>query len=101
MHCCEAFSLSQSVLRVGSQKVAWIWDRRPAPATPAIPPTPSPMPGRGDEECTVGDTATTGGEEPGVNMFPRLAGEAVTADIGANAAGRPLCATAARGGEAR
>lgn len=100
MHCCEAFSLSQSVLRVGSQEVAWIWDRRPAPTTPATPPTPSPTPGRGEEVCTVGDTATTGGEEPGVNVFPKTAGVAVTADIEATTAVRPLCAAAAGGGEA-
>lgn len=97
MHCWEAFSLSQSVLRVGSQEVAWIWDRRPAPATPA---TPSPTPGRGEDECTVGDTATAGGEEPGVKVFPNPAGLAVTAEIGATTAVRPLCAAAARGGEA-
>lgn len=97
MHCWEAFSLSQSVLRVGSQEVAWIWDRRPAPATP---PTPSPTPGRGEEACRVGDTATTGGEEPGVNVFPNPAVVAVTADIGATKAVRPLCAAAAGGGEA-
>lgn len=98
MHCWEAFSLSQSVLRVGSQDVAWICDRRPAPATPA---TPSPTPGRGDDVCTVGDTATTGGEEePGVKMFPNPSGVAVTADRGATTAVRPLCAAAAGGGEA-
>lgn len=97
MHCWEAFSLSQSVLRVGSQDVAWIWDRRLAPATP---PTPRPMPGRGEEACTVGDTATTGGEDPVVNAFPNATGVAVTADIGATTAVRPLCATAATGGEA-
>lgn len=96
MHCWEAFSLSQSVLRVGSQEVAWIWDRRPAPATPA---TPSPTPGRG-EEGWMGDTATTGGEEPGVNVFPNPTGVAVTADMGATTAVRPLCAAAAGGGEA-
>lgn len=89
MHCCEAFSLSQSVLRVGSHEVAWIWDRRPAPATPA---TPNPTPGRGEDACRVGDTATTGGEEPGVIVLPKPAGVAVTADIGATTAARPLCA---------
>lgn len=89
MHCWEAFSLSQSVLRVGSQEVAWIWDRRPAPATPATPPR------------TVGDTATTGDEEPAAKKeFPNPTGGAVTADTGAAAAVRPLCAAAARGGEA-
>lgn len=47
----------------------------------------------------MGDTATTGGEEPGVNVFPKLTGVAVTADIGATTAVRPLCAATARGGE--
>lgn len=90
MHCCEAFSLSQSVLRLGSHEVAWIWDRRPAPATP---PTPSPTPGREEETCRLGYTDTTGGEE-------KAAGVAVTADIGATRADRPLCAAAVGGGEA-
>jgi len=43
IHCWDAFSLSQSVLNVGSQEVAWIWDRRPAPAG-----TPDPIPGGRD-----------------------------------------------------
>lgn len=48
----------------------------------------------------MGDTATTGGEEPGVNVFPKLTGVAVTADRGATTAVRPLGAAAAGGGEA-
>lgn len=58
MHCCDAFSLSQSVLMVGSQEVACIWDSNP-PATPTPPPPPT-----GDEAwwCTVGDDE----EDPGL-----------------------------------
>ena len=97
MHCWEAFSLSQSVLRVGSQGVVWIWDRRPAPATP---PTPSAIPERGEEVCRLGDTATTGGRAPGLNVVPTPAAVAVTADMGAITVVRPLCATAAGGGKA-
>lgn len=96
MHCWEAFSLSQSVLRVGSHEVAWIWDRRPAPAAP---PTPSPSPGRDEEVCTVWDMAKMGGEEPGMNALPKPIGVAATADMGATTAVRPLGAAAAGGGE--
>lgn len=98
MHCCEAFSLSQSVLTVGSQEVAWIWDRRPAPATP---PTPSPTPERA-EACKVGETATMGGEGPWLKVLPKPIGATATADMGGGGttAGRPLCAAAAGGGEA-
>lgn len=98
MHCCDAFSLSQSVLTVGSQDVAWIWDRRPAPATP---PTPSPTPVRA-EACTVGETATMGGEEPWLKVLPKPVGATATADMGGGGTttGRPLCAAAAGGGEA-
>lgn len=87
IHCWEAFSLSQSVLSVGSQDVAWIWDRRPAPATP------SPTPGRGEEGCREWDMATTGGEEPGLKLFPNPTGwgRGVAEE-------RPLCP--GRGGEA-
>lgn len=94
MHCCDAFSLSQSVLRVGSQEVAWIWDSRPPPATP------NPTPGTGEDACAMGDTATTGGEEAGVKVSPKPAAVGVTAATGATKAVRPLCATAAGGKEA-
>lgn len=95
MHCWEAFSLSQSVLRVGSQEAAWIWDRRPPPATPA---TPSPTLGSGRDVCTTGGRGTTGTEESGVYEFPKPTA-AVTAETGATV--RPACAGEAEGGEAR
>lgn len=95
MHCCDAFSLSQSVLSVGSQDVAWIWDSRSAPATP---PSPNPTPGSTEEACRLGDMATTEGKEPGMNALPNplTAG----ADAGGAGAARPLCAAAAGGAEA-
>lgn len=92
MHCWEAFSLSQSALRVGSQEAAWIWERRPPPATP------SPTLARGKDVCTTGGTGTTGTEESGVNEFPKPTA-AVTAGTGATV--RPACAGEAGGGEAR
>ena len=97
MHCWEAFSLSQSVLSVGSQEVAWIWDRRPPPATPA---TPSPTLGRVEGACEIGDTATKGGAVLGVYEFPKQTGVEVTAEMGATTEVRPLCVAAAGGGKA-
>lgn len=84
------------MLRVGSHEVAWIWDRRPAPAAP---PTPSPSPGRDEEVCTVEDMAKMGGEEPGMNALPKAIGVAATADMGVTTEVRPLGAAAAGGGE--
>ncbi|TNN53061.1 hypothetical protein EYF80_036754 [Liparis tanakae] len=91
MHCCDAFSLSQSVLRVGSHDVAWIWDSRSAPATP-------PNPGSTEEACRLGDTAMTEGEEPGANALAKPL--TVGAAAGGTGAARPLCAAAAGGAEA-
>lgn len=89
--------MSQSALRVGSQEVAWIWDKRPPPANPA---TPRPTPDRGEDVCTIGDTATTGIEEPEVNVFPNPVAEEVTADIGDTTAVRPPSAAVVGEGEA-
>lgn len=68
IHCCDAFSLSQSVLWVGSQEATFMWDRRPAPATPATPPIPSPTPWMGDVAWTFGPTATSGCGAPGLGL---------------------------------
>lgn len=90
--------MSQSALRVGSQEVAWIWDKRPPPANPA---TPRPTPGRGEDVCTIGDTATTGDAEPVVNVFPYpVVEEVTTADIGDTTAARPPSAAVVGEGEA-
>lgn len=50
--------------------------------------------------CTFGATATIGGEEPGVRVFPKPIRVVATADMLAVTADRPLGAAAAGGGEA-
>lgn len=103
MHCCEAFSLSQSVLRVGSQDVAWIWDRRPAPAKlGGAPVTPRPMLGGSEGGTAAGaemleltawlSTATPGPLSKTEVMLCAIAGGGTAA--------RPVSAAAAGGGEA-
>lgn len=92
IHGCEALSLSQSELRVGSQVVGYFHVIRFASAPPA---TPNSMAGVG--VWTVGDTATTGGVVPGMNEVPNTAG---VAEIGATSAVRPLSAASAGGGKA-
>lgn len=97
MHCCEAFSLSQSVLSVGSQDVAWIWERRPAPARFAgAPGSPRPMLGGRDG---VTDAST----EP-VELTTPLSwlsrSEVMWCATPGDAAARPVSAATAGGGEA-
>lgn len=103
MHCWDAFSLSQSVLKVGSQDVAWICDKRPAPATPA---TPKPMPpGRAVfvatwVEAGAGKPITV--LRPPTILLPNplpTADVVVSVELGAITA-RPVSAAAAGGGEA-
>ena len=103
IHCWDAFSLSQSVLKVGSQDVAWIWDKRPAPATPA---TPNPIP-LGSAAVVATLVGTGMGKPTAVlrtppTMFPKplpTAKDVVSVEPGAITA-RPVSAAAAGGGEA-
>lgn len=98
MHCCDAFSLSQSVLSVGSQDVAWIWDRRPAPARlGGAPWTPKPMLGG------KGGGRTAGPERLEFTAWLRTATlsmtEVILCAMAGDTAARPVSAAAAGGGE--
>lgn len=97
MHCCDAFSLSQSVLSVGSQDVAWIWDRRPAPARFAgAPVNPRPMLGGRDG----GMAASTEPVEFTTPLSWLSMSEVMWCATPGDAAARPVSAATAGGGEA-
>lgn len=96
MHCCDAFSLSQSVLSVGSQDVAWIWERRPAPARFAgAPVSPRPMLGGRDG----GTVASTGPVELTTPLSWLSMSVVMWCATPGDAAARPVSAATAGGGE--
>lgn len=102
MHCCDAFSLSQSVLSVGSQDVAWICDNRPAPARFGAPVTPSPMLGGRVGATEKGaDTAEFIAVVRTSTLLPyALSTGLMESGIPGAITARPVSAAAAGGGEA-